>query len=159
MASNLKQNSLVIRQTLVLPEELSGLRVQARREGFRFLDRLAAEFESGANTFTKKGEALFEARNDDVLVGIGGLNRDPYVASVVGLGVGRIRRLYVEPRSRRLGVARLIMAAIEQSARASFASLRLRTDTEQGALFYSGLGYTAVANDDKASHVKHIARS
>ncbi len=156
MASNLKQNSIIIKQSLALPDELSRLADQARQEGFRFLDRLTAEFESGTNTFAKQGEALFEARKGAVLVGIGGLNRDPYVSSDDGLGIGRIRRLYVAPSARRLGVARLLMSAIEQSARATFATLRLRTDTEQGALFYARLGYTAIANDDNASHVKQI---
>lgn len=159
MASNLKQNSISIRQTVVLPDELSELAVQARHEGFRFLDRLITEFESGSNLFAKQGEALFEARKGGALVGIGGLNHDPYVASATGLGIGRIRRLYVEPAFRKQGVARLIMIAIEQFARGSFATLRLRTDTEQGALFYSQLGYTAIANDDNASHFKNITGS
>lgn len=156
MANNLKQNTVTIARVVVLPDELNAMAAQAQLEGFGFLGRLVSEFDSGFNTFSKPGEALFEARNNGALVGIGGLNRDPYVEKVGGLGVGRIRRLYVDPCARRQGVARQIMVAIEQAAQGCFAVLRLRTDTERGAMFYSQLGYKAIANDENASHVKQI---
>lgn len=49
----------VVRLTRLKLEELAPLRKRAAQEGFRFLDRLAEEYQSGANRFDGPGEALF----------------------------------------------------------------------------------------------------
>ena len=160
MGKNLNLKAINISRIVCLPEDLSALAVKARAEGFRFLERLMVEFESGANRFSREGEALFEARYNGVLAGVGGLNRDPYIvasrSSAEAGNVGRIRRLYVDPAYRRHGIAKLMMEAIERLAQGSFRQLRLRTDTDTGAQFYQRLGYEVVANDANASHCKTI---
>jgi len=142
-----------ISQVSALPDGVSELALAARKEGYRFVDRLIAEFEDGTNTFSQSGEALFEARMDDALVGVGGLNRDPYIDNP---DVGRVRRLYVHPDFRREGVATLLMDAIELAAQHYFSELRLLTDTSGGASFYSRLGYAPVTNEKKVSHSKRM---
>ncbi len=51
---------------------------EARASGHVFLDRLIADWHSGANRFDKPGECLLGLFDGDRLVAIGGLNRDPY---------------------------------------------------------------------------------
>ena len=52
---------------------------EARASGHVFLDRLIADWHSGANRFDKPGECLLGLFDGDRLVAIGGLNRDPYL--------------------------------------------------------------------------------
>jgi hypothetical protein len=47
-------------------------------QGLRFVERLIYEHCSGLNDFDKLGEVLLTASGQDRVVGIGGLNRDPY---------------------------------------------------------------------------------
>ncbi|XEC93028.1 hypothetical protein AB6A23_16775 [Paenibacillus tarimensis] len=47
-------------------------------EGFRHLKRLVNDYETGVNKIDKEGEALFIAYQNGNIVGVCGLNRDPY---------------------------------------------------------------------------------
>jgi len=132
-----------------LPADLDQLVQASLAEGFRHLERLRDEWRSGANCFALPGEALFEARQGGYLVGICGLNRDPYAGQATA---GRVRRLYVMPRARRLGVARRLVGEVLREARGQFAVLRLRTKTREGELFYQTLGFRSTASTPMATH-------
>ena len=56
-----------------LPSGFDALQAEAAAEGYRHLDRLAADWLSGTTRFDRDGEALLAAYRDGVLVGIGGL--------------------------------------------------------------------------------------
>lgn len=84
-----------------LPDGFAALRVAARAEGFRFLERLAQEFAAGTERFLPPGR-LYLAKAETV-VGCGGITRDPYVR-----GALRMRRFYVMPPARGQGVARTL---------------------------------------------------
>jgi len=142
---------VTVSQIKILPDDLPELATKARNEGFRFLDRLAQEFADGKNTFAKTGEALFEVRDEGRLVGVGGLNIDPYGGDCTA---GRVRRLYVDPDHRGNGIGKILMGAIEDVARDSFSELRLLTDTTIGARFYDRLGYRSVSGHEHVSHIK-----
>src|SRR4029077_6614438 len=76
-----------------LPREaLAPLVAESERDGWQFVRRLADEWTSGANRFDKPDEALFIASVDSVIVGVCGLNADPYASDE---SVGRVRHLYV----------------------------------------------------------------
>jgi GNAT superfamily N-acetyltransferase len=125
----------------------------ARAEGFRMLHRLVTGFESGDNEFTHPGEGLFGATRDGMLVGIAGLNVDPYFEEP---GVGRVRHLYVHPAHRRGGVGRKLTAAIERAARGHFERLQLFTPAESASRFYEALGFEPVSGIEKVSHAKAL---
>ncbi|WKL00620.1 hypothetical protein Q0F98_26855 [Paenibacillus amylolyticus] len=59
-------------------DELVLMLAESSSEGFRHIERVIHEYETGINTFEQEGEALFECRMHDKVVGICGLNRDPY---------------------------------------------------------------------------------
>ncbi len=132
-----------------LPLDLDRLVQASLAEGFGFLERLREEWETGANRFARPGEVLFEARRRGHLVGICGLNRDPYLDPG---SAGRVRRLYVAPEARRLGIARRLVRQVLREAHGTFTLLRLRTDTREGALFYQALGFHPTAGVATATH-------
>ena len=90
-----------------LPAGLDALRAEALAEGFRQVERLAGDWEAGTTRFDRDGEALFAARLNGVLVGIGGLTIEPVVP-----GALRMRRFYVRPAFRRIGVGRRLVTAL-----------------------------------------------
>ena len=135
----------------MLPDGIKELALSARNQGFRFLDRLINDHRSGSNTFSKPGEVLLTLRENGRLVGIGGLNIDPFDGSG---NTGRLRRLYVDPSCRGRGAGRALVHALEAVAVQHFATLRLFTDDSDAARFYVSLGYTAVLSDTEASHQK-----
>lgn len=130
--------------------ELLPLLEESKRMGFRFVERLIAEWESGDNRFDKDGEALFISRYDKRVVGICGINIDPYLDDPQ---VGRVRHLYVIAEERRKGVGRELVQRVIEEARRHFLYLRLRAGNEDSYRFYSALGFTSVYRDKNCTHV------
>lgn len=80
------------------------------------------------------------ARLDGKAVGCGA------VRSLDG-AVGEVKRVFVQPECRRMGIARRIMAMLEgQGLRNGFTTLRLETGTEQpeAVALYESLGYRKI---------------
>src|SRR5262245_38383084 len=118
-----RQMKLAIERIDELPlDQLQPLIEESVRDGFRLVRRLADEWEDGTNRFARPGEILLTARRAGRLVGICGLNVDPYVSDA---RIGRVRRLYVEVNERRRGVGKALVSAIIAEARRSFDLLRL----------------------------------
>jgi GNAT superfamily N-acetyltransferase len=131
--------NVIIERLPDLPlDSLAPLVVESEQAGWRFVRRLSDEWAAGANRFDQPGEALFAARVGERLVGVCGLNIDPYAAD---RWVGRVRHLYVLAEFRRLGVGRRLVEAVVASAQGRFASLRLRTESAEAAAFFERLGF------------------
>jgi len=134
-------------------DELVPMLAESSSEGFRHIERLIHEYETGINTFEQEGEALFECRMHDKVVGICGLNRDPYSEMI---DTGRIRRLYVMREFRRHGVGRRLMDAVIQKAENHYARLVLYTDQPVAGFFYRDLGFREVTSMEKITHVLEL---
>jgi len=91
----------------LLPNGLAALREGARAEGYRHLDRLAADWEAGVLRFDRVHEALLAAFRDGDLVGVGGLTADPVHPNAL-----RLRRFYIAPAERRCGIGRALALAL-----------------------------------------------
>ena len=141
---------LTITQLEALPPELVDLEREASAQGFNFLDRLINEWRTGSNRFDKPGERLLVAVDAGNIVGIGGLNVDPY--RPIG-DTARLRRLYVANDFRRQGVGEALVCALLKEASRTFRVVRLSTDKEAAAAFYARLGFSAI-EDETATHVK-----
>ncbi len=135
-------------------ETLRPLRESAAGEGFKFIERLVAEWASGANRFDGSGEAMFVAMLDSSAAGVCGLNRDPYSANA---RVGRVRHLYVLPALRRGGVASALLDSVIAAARPYFTCLRLRTDV--AGPFFESRGFRPTPLEATATHVLKLAGS
>jgi GNAT superfamily N-acetyltransferase len=132
---------------------LDALLAESEREGSRFVRRLVDEWVAGNNRFDRPGEALFTARLGDRLIGVCGLNVDPFAAAV---NVGRVRRLYVLSAYRRLGVGRQLVLAVLDAARSRFDVLHLRTTNPAAAQLYESLGFHPSTEPADSTHVLEL---
>ena len=140
-----------ISSLLSLPGSLAVLEREAVSEGFGMITRLRQEWERGANRFDREGEVLLGSFRADRLLGIGGLNRDPYTDDP---RVGRLRHFYVMKDARRAGIGRSLVEHILGHATGHFDSVRLWTD--RAGPFYDRLGFDRV-DGPKVTHVYLIS--
>lgn len=111
----MEDNSPALELRLVienLPGGFDALREEARREGYLFVERLAADWGARRLRFDRDGEALLAAHVTGVLAGIGGLTIEPVLP-----GALRMRRFYVRPLFRRAGIGRKLATALLERAR------------------------------------------
>jgi GNAT superfamily N-acetyltransferase len=141
--------SIKIIQVNQLPNEISQLVEESTDEGFRHSKRLVDEYQNGTNRFDKQGEALFIAYTGNQIIGVSGLNQDPYSD---GDGIGRVRRLYVSRAFRRFGVGRLLMVAVVEEARKHYTKLVLFTNNPVADSFYCSIGFTVETDKEHNSH-------
>lgn len=90
--------------------------------------------------FTAPDGAFLIAYVDGSPIGCGGLRQH-------SPGVGEIKRMYVEPGARKLGIGRAILRALEQRARElGYPSLRLETGARQpeAISLYESEGYLPI---------------
>ncbi|MBO1625650.1 GNAT family N-acetyltransferase [Bacillus arachidis] len=111
---------------------------ESRKEGFNFLLKLINEYKNKTNTFSKRGECLYGIFQGDALIGIGGINQDPY-AKVKA--IGRLRRFYISKECRRKGLGNLLLKRILSDAKEHFQIVVLYTDTKQASQFYISNGF------------------
>jgi GNAT superfamily N-acetyltransferase len=121
-------------------------------EGFLFVDRLVRDWTSGSNRFDLGGEQFLYAFAGEILIGVCGLNRDPYLDQD---GIGRLRHLYVRECARRRGVASALVRRMLDEAGNTFQVVRLRTATMEAAAFYLWHGFVPVW-EETASHAKAL---
>ena len=140
---------IIERLHALTPGTLDALLDDSERLGSRIVRRLVDEWSSGVNRFDRSGEALFGGRVDGQLVGICGLNVDPYAADD---GIGRVRHLYVWSIHRRLGVGRALVTHVIQAAHGRFRDLRLRTNNPAAAHLYQTLGFRSCTEGADWTH-------
>lgn len=107
--------------------EISHLVQDSKEGGFNFLIKLINEYENKINVFNKTGEYLYGIFQGEKLIGIGGLNEDPYTENNK---IGRVRRFYIAKEYRRKGLGRLLLVRILSDAKKYFNIVVLNTDTE-----------------------------
>lgn len=123
-----------------LPTGFDALRAEARAEGFRQVERLAADWAARTTRFDREGEALLAARVSRVLAGVGGLTIEPVVP-----GALRMRRFYVRPAFRRGGIGRQLVTALLTHVRAG--QLITANVAPASISFWEAVGFTPDARD------------
>ncbi|AZQ47468.1 GNAT family N-acetyltransferase [Bacillus sp. GX] len=126
---------------------------ESREEGFNFLVKLISDYENKINTFNKTGECLYGIFQGEKLIGIGGLNEDPYTENNK---IGRVRRFYIAKEYRRKGLGRLLLGRILSDAKTHFNIVVLHTETEQGDKFYTSSGFVKGIKFVGASHYLNL---
>jgi GNAT superfamily N-acetyltransferase len=132
---------------------LEHLAEEADREGHAFVSRMIAEWIDGANRFDGPGERGYVVTADGEVIGVGGLNIDPYIADPT---VGRVRHLFTSAKHRRSGVATMLLDRIVKDARATFTLLRLRTRNPEAAAFYRARSFIEVPDDEFCTHARDL---
>jgi GNAT superfamily N-acetyltransferase len=125
---------------------IEGLLAESQQEGFRFVRRAKEEWLSGANTFSKEGEALFAVYEGERLLAIGGINRE-------SARQGRLRRFYVRRQERRRGIGRQLVRRLLAFASRHYSRVSLRCDTEAADRFYRAVGFNRTNSVPDATHV------
>jgi GNAT superfamily N-acetyltransferase len=136
------------------PGQLRTLVADSETQGLRFVRRLDEEWAAGVNRFDRPGEALFVARDGSNVIGVGGLNVDPYADDTT---VGRVRHVYVLSAYRRRGIAERLVTTIIDAARGRFQTLRLHTSNPDAARLYERLGFARHADATHCTHTLEIA--
>jgi ribosomal protein S18 acetylase RimI-like enzyme len=150
-----RQHSVDVRRIVELATpDFAALLAESERAGFGLLRRLWDEWQTGANRFDRPGEALFGASIGAALVGVGGLNVDPYTTAE---GVGRVRHLYVREAYRGRGIGEHLVVAIVEAARGRFDSLRLRTSNPEAARLYERLGFRPSTTVPHCTHIMNLS--
>jgi GNAT superfamily N-acetyltransferase len=140
---------VIIRRVRELRADLYDLVSEGTAQGFRFLARLVEDWQSGRNRFAGPGEGLWSAGTAGRVVGIGGLNADPFSADP---GVGRLRHLYVVAAFRGRGIGRALVSRVLVEAQGRFQIIRLRTNEPGASAFYSALGFRPWPGGQDATH-------
>lgn len=118
-------------------------------EGFNFLARLMEKWESGENRFEKPNERLYQIEVEGEIIGIGGINNDPYCNNNKH---GRIRHLYIHPNHRGKGLGKKIVQTIIVDFRGSYEKFTLRTKREKASKFYEAIGFMRVYDSETNTH-------
>ena len=135
-------------------DRVGDLLVDSEAADSRIVRRLIDDWAAGANRFDRPGEALFGASMAGRLVGVCGLNVDPYARDP---RIGRVRHLYVLTAWRRHGVGRRLVAQVIEVAAGRFDSLRLRTNNLEAARLYEAVGFRARV-EAECTHVMDLPR-
>lgn len=129
--------------------EFEPLIKRSTEEGYNFVQKLWDEYQSGDNDFRGTGDVLLGIYQDDQLIGVGGVHRDPYLNQPT---IGRIRHVYVLPEHRRGGIGKALVEALVAHGTAYFNTFTLRTMTDHGRAFYEALGFSSAPRYDNATH-------
>ncbi|EEL87471.1 TPA: GNAT family N-acetyltransferase [Bacillus nitratireducens] len=124
---------------------------ESKDEGFNFLIKLISDYENKINTFNKTGECLYGIFQGEKLIGIGGLNQDPYTENNK---IGRLRRVYISKDYRRIGLGNLLLNRLLSHSEKYFKVVVLHTDTKQGDAFYTTNGFVKGELFKGSSHYK-----
>ena len=124
------------------------LRTQSMTEGLNMLRRLEENWLSGYNRFDRPGEKLIGAYVDRLIIGVCGLNVDPFTQET---GVGRLRHLYVDTEWRKNRIGSALLNEILKDAGRWFDFIN--TNAPSSAFtFYERAGFVALSGVEKVTH-------
>lgn len=144
----MEREGYVLKRLRASNPAFQALKEESRLEGYWMLVTLAEGWASGGNRFLKRGEVLYGAWQGRELVGVCGLNIDPYLGD---RSQGRVRHLFVSAAHRRNGLGRMLLAAVIDRARQHFAVLNTRAPREAFP-FYERLGFQRVEEQEFVTH-------
>lgn len=132
----------------------AALRGESLTQNYNMLRRLAENWQSGENRFNAPGEKLLGAFIRGQLVGVCGLNIDPFSQQP---RVGRIRHLYIAENRRRQGIAHRLLVSVITDSGASFDFLNTHAPSTAWS-FYENLGFRPVYDEPRVTHRLLCAR-
>ena len=118
--------------------ELKAIVKDSKNQDILFVRRFFDNWVSRSNRFDREGEILLTAKDSDRVIGLCGLNIDPYCSMPK---LGRVRHLYVLSSYRRQGIGTQLIEEIIRQAKPHFTMLNLRTYNPQADKFYLARGF------------------
>jgi GNAT superfamily N-acetyltransferase len=147
-------DEVITRVTELSRDHLASLLAESEASGYRFLRRLVDEWDRGVNRFSRAGEALFAAESEGRIVGVCGLNVDPYLNDP---RIGRVRNVYVLVAHRGRGIGRRLVERAITAARGHFRGLRLRGEEAGPARLYESLGFRPCTGIPNCTHILELS--
>jgi GNAT superfamily N-acetyltransferase len=135
-------------------DRIAALLAESEASGYRLLRRLVDEWERGVNRFSRPGEALFGAESGGQIVGVCGLNVDPYLDDP---RIGRVRNVYVLAAYRGQGTGRRLVERAIAAAQGHFDQLRLRGEEAGPARLYESLGFRPCTGIPNCTHILELS--
>ncbi|WP_448957606.1 GNAT family N-acetyltransferase [Klebsiella michiganensis] len=134
----------------ITPDEpgFSALRAESLAQNLNMLRRLAENWQNGENRFNAPGEKLLGAFAHGQLVGVCGLNIDPFSQQP---RVGRIRHLYIAERHRRQGIGHQLLVSVITHSGSSFDFLNTHAPSTAWS-FYENLGFRPIYDEPRVTH-------
>lgn len=129
---------------------VSKLIQESEREGYRFVSRLASEYEDGTHRFSEQGEAIYGAWEEDELIAIGGLYRN---STSKDENSARLFRFYTLPEHRRKGVGSELLKAVSENAKGHFKEITTKTEAGNVDSFYRANGFVFDERSPDTTHV------
>lgn len=130
--------------------ELEPIIEDSQQEGILFVRRFISEWIAKTNCFDREGEVLLIAKDDRQVIGLCGLNIDPYYPIS---RLGRVRHLYILSSKRRQGIGTQLIETIIKQARQNFDLLNLRTNNPQADRFYLARGFQHSYERSESTHI------
>jgi GNAT superfamily N-acetyltransferase len=125
-----------------LPQEITDLASEARREGYFHITRFIDEWSTGDNRFERDGERLLGAYVGTALAGVGGMTAESATS-----GALRMRRFYVHPGMRGRGIGRMLALALLEHARSFCSIVTVHAGNEGAAKFWESIGFQPNGQD------------
>jgi len=127
--------------------DVSELDGEARNEGYNIVNHLITDYASGINRFGNKGEKLIGYTMGNEIVAVCGLSIEP-----TNNKIGRIRRLYVLPRFRHIGIGSKLVRCLIEHAKGHFKAVVVNIGDLPIDNFYNSIGFRTV-NSDSYTHI------
>ncbi|HCB1500417.1 acetyltransferase (GNAT) family protein [Klebsiella oxytoca] len=126
----------------------AALSVESLAQNYNMLRRLAENWQSGENRFDAPGEKLLGAFAHGHLVGVCGLNIDPFSQQP---RAGRIRHLYIGESHRRQGIGHQLLVSVITHSGTNFDFLNTHAPSTAWS-FYENLGFRPVYDEPQVTH-------
>lgn len=144
------EDLIIARLDVLALDRFAEMLAESEAAGYRFLRRVADEWDRGVNRFSRPGEALLVAESGGRWVGICGVGIDPYLDDP---RVGRVRNVYVLADRRGSGIGRRLVGEAVARARGRFDRLRLRAEEMGPARLYESLGFRPCRGVPDCTHI------
>ncbi len=131
--------TMVVSRLFSLPDGFDRILSDAEAEGIDNMAVLQNEWRDGSNRFQREGEILALATLGGEIAGIGGITHDFVDARWL-----RMRRFYVRPDFRRLGVGRQIALFVLDHALAIERPIALYAGGTEAEAFWPALGFAPI---------------
>ena len=130
--------------------DLAEILEESKGLGYGMIERLIREWKSGETDFSKENEAYFAFVADGKVVGVGGVNEEPYLKIKE---YGRMRHLYVLKSWRRKGIGSAIVGTTIDFAKKHYILMTLMTPKDgRSDSFYEGIGFEKCTSLNRVSH-------
>lgn len=131
--------------------DLSEILAESKAQGYGMIERLIREWQESVTNFSGENEVYFGYENRGRLLGVCGINEEPYLKVSK---YGRLRHLYVLKDFRNKGIGKALVEKTIEFAKNHFDLITLLAPKDGSAdAFYKRIGFVKSSRFERVSHV------